>query len=178
MNINGIPDESGRLRQNLLLRFDKSNPNSLALQYWRFWWFFSWIIPHQMNYYPLPFFSFSWTHLVSERRIRFGTKRKVYNQQSSVSAINLYHTKLSLNIFLIKNCFKTLKNNLHSSEFENRKSVSSINWKLNSEFMISMYSLVSVEVERGIDIIDDSFFVGVLNDFMKIQFATNQAIRF
>ena len=41
-----------------------------------------------------------------------------------------------------------------------------------------MYSLVSVEVERGIDIIDDSFFVGVLNDFMKIQFATNQAIRF
>ena len=48
-------------------------------------------------------------------------------------------------------------NYLHWSVFGNWNTVNSANWKLNSELIKSIYSLVVVDVESGIDIKDDNF---------------------
>ena len=45
----------------------------------------------------------------------------------------------------------------HWSVSGNWNTVSSVNWKLNSELMESIYSLVVVDVESGVDIKDDNF---------------------
>ena len=43
----------------------------------------------------------------------------------------------------------------------NWKTVNSANWKLNAELISSMYLLVVVKVESGIDIMEDNFLFGV-----------------
>ena len=50
-----------------------------------------------------------------------------------------------------------MRSNLHWSEFGNWKTVISASWKLDSELIESIYSLVVVDVESGIDINEDNF---------------------